>query len=180
MLSQTLHITFSHLKSWTGHGTHLVTAAESSCVGISANIWPSPPPYRVPPTRPTISRCFPVLTTRYTEVRLDAYANRYSDAGHDKAGSAESGSPHGFALLLDTSALGSARYYDLSNFDTPLWGFHIPPHFQQLLKSAFSCLCGSLAAPCQIRRDFFLNISQSRDPFARLLSAGDPTSEFAS
>lgn len=88
-----------------------------------------------------MSRRFTVLTTRYTEVRLDAYANRCSYAGQDMAGEAEPGSPHGFTeVQLDTSALSSARYYDLSNFHTPLRAFtflHTFNNFFRALSAVF-------------------------------------------
>ena len=56
-------------------------------------------------------------------------------------GEAEPGSPHGFTQVqLDTSALGSARYYDLSNFHTPLRAFtslHTFNNFFRALSAVF-------------------------------------------
>jgi hypothetical protein len=88
--------------------------------------------------------------------------------------------PHMALPQLDTSALGSARSYDLTNSNTPLRGVHIPPQFQQFLEGIVGSFCGSLAATHRTHRDLLLNISKSRDSFARLLSAGDPTSKSAS
>ncbi|XPS75597.1 hypothetical protein M3J09_007672 [Ascochyta lentis] len=81
------------------------------------------------------------------------------------------------STLSNVSALGSARYHDVSDIITPLHVDHIPPHVLRLSINVFSAALWGIRLYLQFpSRSLAQHGPETRKPNARLLSAGNPTS----
>ena len=83
-----------------------------------------------------------MLTTRYGEGQLDTYVYQTIAASNNGIGGQTTWLPTWLSTQLDTSALGSARYYDLSDNNTPLCSLPFLHTLYDFLSVYFQQLCG--------------------------------------